>query len=70
MRPIVVGPIGIDTVRAERRRRTGHAMPAHLRPEAYPRAREPGLPPATTAPERRVEAIEERIRASARRIGW
>ncbi len=33
---IVVGPIDLAALRAERERRRGHLMPAHLRMEAYP----------------------------------
>lgn len=37
---IVVAPIDIAALRAERERRTGHHMLGHLRTEAYPRARQ------------------------------
>ena len=67
---IVVGPIGIENLRAERARRSGHAMPTHLRPEAYPRSRAARITAGTTPEERRIEGIESRIRDSARRLGW
>ena len=47
---VVVGPVDLDALRAERRRRTGHAMLAHLRPEAYPVYRAPGYPVGAGAP--------------------
>ena len=41
---IVVGPIDMAALRAERQRRRGHHMPAHLRTEAYPSYRQPIYP--------------------------
>ena len=41
---IVVAPIDVAALRAERERRTGHHMPGHLRTEAYPRQRRPIYP--------------------------
>ncbi|MGA2621104.1 MAG: nitrilase-related carbon-nitrogen hydrolase [Thermoguttaceae bacterium] len=38
---IVVGPIDLAALRAERRRRRGHHLLAHLRTEAYPLYRQP-----------------------------
>lgn len=38
---VVVAPIDLDALRAERARRTGHQMLAHLRTEAYPVYRTP-----------------------------
>jgi formamidase len=67
---VVVGPIGIDALREERSRRSGHAMPLHLRPEAYPRARGGGLEPGPTAADRSIEGLEGRIRRSVDRRGW
>ncbi len=67
---IVVGPLGIANLRAERARRVGHAMPAHLRPEAYPRQRAPRLAPGAEPADRSVPGLHERIQASARRLGW
>ena len=59
---IVVGPIHLDGLRAERERRSGHHMLAHLRTELYPRQRRSVLPPGPNAADRTVEALEERIR--------
>ena len=67
---IVVGPISIETVREERRRRVGHSMPVHLRPEAYPRQREARLAPGPQPEERTIAGLEERIRESGSRLGW
>lgn len=41
---IVVGPIDLAALRAERERRRGHALLAHLRTEAYPAYRQPIYP--------------------------
>lgn len=41
---VVVAPIDLDALRAERARRTGHQMLAHLRTEAYPVYRTPRFP--------------------------
>ncbi len=41
---IVVGPIDLAALRAERDRRTGHQMLANLRTEAYPAYRQPIYP--------------------------
>lgn len=42
---IVVGPVDLAALRAERRRRRGHHMLAHLRTEAYPAYRKSIYPP-------------------------
>ncbi len=42
---IVVGPIDLASLRAERQRRRGHHMLAHLRTEAYQAYRKPIYPP-------------------------
>jgi predicted amidohydrolase len=42
---IVVGPIDLAALRAERQRRRGHHMLAHLRTEAYPAYRQSIYPP-------------------------
>lgn len=47
---IVVAPIDVTALRHERETRTGHAMLAHLRSEAYPVYREHRYPPAGAAP--------------------
>ena len=67
---IVVGPLGLANLRAERARRTGHAMPAHLRPEAYTRQRDPRLAAGPAPTDRSIEGLEARVRGSARRLGW
>jgi formamidase len=63
---VVVAPIDLDALRAERARRTGHHMLAHLRTEAYPVYRKTVYPPArgvpTTIDEQRAR-IEEGKRA-------
>ncbi len=46
---IVVGPIDLAALRAERQRRQVHQMPAHLRSEAYPASRQPIFPAGTAA---------------------
>ncbi|MCS7238951.1 MAG: hypothetical protein NZ899_11890 [Thermoguttaceae bacterium] len=43
---VVVGPIALETLRAERTRRFGHDMLSHLRSEAYTYLRQPRFPPA------------------------
>ncbi|HUR53099.1 MAG TPA: nitrilase-related carbon-nitrogen hydrolase [Gemmataceae bacterium] len=45
---IVVAPVDIAALRAERERRIGHHMLAHRRPEAYRHAATPAYPPAGT----------------------
>jgi hypothetical protein len=47
---IVVAPISIDTLRAERKRRVGHEMRAHLRREIHPYMCQKHLSPAKTHP--------------------
>lgn len=47
---VVVAPVDIAALRAERARRRGHDMRAHLRSEAYDYAREGVMPPAAGAP--------------------
>lgn len=49
---IVVAPIDVTALRHERETRSGHAMLAHLRSEAYPVYREHRYPPAGAAPGR------------------
>jgi predicted amidohydrolase len=46
---IVIAPIDLATLRAERDRRTGHHMLAHLRTEAYTHVRKPIYPAGTAA---------------------
>ncbi len=49
---IVVAPIDVTALRHERETRTGHAMLAHLRTEAYPVYQEHRYPPAGAEPGR------------------
>jgi predicted amidohydrolase len=46
---IVVGPIDLAALRAERERRRGHHLLAHLRTEAYPASRQSIYPPGTAS---------------------
>jgi predicted amidohydrolase len=46
---IVVAPVDIAALRAERDRRVGHALLAHRRPEAYPLQRRPAYPAGRAA---------------------
>jgi predicted amidohydrolase len=62
---VVVAPVDLDALRAERARRSGHDFLGHLRTEAYPVYRRPGYPagagePGTVAENQR--RIEERKR--------
>ncbi len=59
---IVVGPIHLGSLRAERKRRIGHSMAAHLRSELYPRQQQAIYPRTPDATQRSVEAQQERIR--------
>ncbi|MHC4087523.1 MAG: hypothetical protein ACYSU5_20315, partial [Planctomycetota bacterium] len=75
---IVVGPVDLAALRAERQRRRGHHMLAHLRTEAYPKYEQPIYPAGrgsdgTISIERNEEALRQahkalkRIRSSANR---
>jgi predicted amidohydrolase len=67
---IVVGPIDLAALRAERERRRGHHMLAHLRMEAYPayrRAVYPGSLPEDAAT-LSIEGNEQAIAAARRRL--
>src|SRR5712691_4132857 len=71
---IVVGPIDIPSLRAERERRRGHHMLAHLRTEAYPAYRQslyPGSLPEG-AKTLSIESNDQAIAAAKRRVedGW
>jgi predicted amidohydrolase len=67
---IVVGPIDLEALRAERQRRLGHHMLAHLRMEAYPAYNRPIYPRALA--EGRgpltVEGNNAAIQAAKRRL--
>jgi predicted amidohydrolase len=68
---IVVGPIDLAALRAERQRRRGHHLLAHLRTEAYPLYRQPiypagGAKGATNSKEANEAAIQEARQALKR----
>lgn len=61
---MVVGPIDLASLRAERARRRGHQMPAHLRTEAYAAYAQRVFPPlATGEGPPTSESLEARIRS-------
>lgn len=70
---IVIAPIDITALRHERETRTGHAMLAHLRTEAYPVYSQHQYPPPGHAGplsyERNVETIEEAKRRHKTGVG-
>jgi predicted amidohydrolase len=67
---IVVGPVDVPALRAERERRRGHHMLAHLRTEAYPVYRRPiypgGLPAGAAGLS--IEANDRAIADAKRRL--
>ena len=65
---VVVGPIDIGTIRAERQRRRGHDTRTHLRSDVYTYLQQQRLPAATQHPLCRQE-IEERIERTRREAG-
>ncbi len=64
---VVVGPIDLEALRAERKRRVGHDMRAHLRSELYDYLGRPWLPPAREHP-LTAAGIRRRIDESRRRL--
>ena len=60
---IVVGPVDLAALRDARERRFGHDFLAHLRPEAYPVYRQPGLSPGPAAAQREMAGLRARIAA-------
>jgi len=66
---VVVGPVDVNAIRRERRRRRGHDLRAHLRTGIHDYLRRPGFPPAA-ADDHPItrEGIERRIDASRARI--
>lgn len=64
---IVVAPIDIAALRAERDRRQGHHMLAHLRTEAYPAYRQPIYPGSLTEDKKLTVAGNERAIAEAKK---
>jgi formamidase len=68
---IVVAPIAIDTLRAERERRRGHDMRAHLRAGAHPYAADQYLEPAHARPDGHpitIQDLDARIADAKRRF--
>ncbi|MAJ47778.1 MAG: nitrilase [Planctomycetes bacterium TMED75] len=65
---IVVGPIDVETLRAERTRRRGHDMRAHLRSEVHTYLQRPYLAPADPQGGPDPEEIADRIRDSKQRL--
>lgn len=63
---IVVGPVYLSMLRAERARRIGHDMVAHHRAELYTAARRPAYPGARSAADRTIEGLERIIRERKR----
>lgn len=67
---IVVGPVDLDALRAERERRMGHALLAHRRVEAYRAALRPAYPAGTAAEGPiTIAGNDEKTRAAKRRSG-
>lgn len=69
---IVVGPVDLAAVRAERARRRGHQLLAHLRTEAYTGYREPvyrsgcpGQPPSVQSSEAATADAQQRLKQRA-----
>lgn len=67
---IVVGPIYLDALREERRRRQGHAMPAHLRTSIYGRSGKSGFPPQSKSGSHSVESLDRAITESKDESGF
>lgn len=66
---VVVAPIDLAALRAERQRRMGHDMRAHLRAEVHPYLAQPRFPPADDAAAISAETIRQRIALARRRTG-
>lgn len=66
---VVVGPINLGALRAERKRRVGHDVRAHLRSEAYNYLAQPWLSPGGAQADRFTgQGIRERIDRAKRRL--
>src|SRR4029079_9127395 len=66
---IVVAPIDLAALRAERDRRSGHHTLGHRRPEAYPAQRRPAYPAGRAAEvPLSIEGNEKAIRDGKRRF--
>jgi formamidase len=59
---IVVGPVDLAALRAERQRRRGHHMLAHLRTEAYPKYGQPIYPAGRGSDGISIEKNDESLR--------
>ena len=64
---VVVAPINIDQLRAERERRMGHDMRAHLRTGIHTYMNRDYLSPAGDGPSS-IQSLQERIRNAKRRL--
>jgi len=65
---IVVGPVDLAALRDARERRGGHHMLSHLRTEVHPYGRETVFPGSTSAAERTVESLQQRIDETKKRL--
>jgi hypothetical protein len=65
---VVVAPIDVAALRAERQRRIGHDMRSHLRSEVHTYLERPWLPPADEHP-LSGDSIKERIEQGRGRTG-
>lgn len=65
---VVIGPVALGTLRAERRRRAGHDMRGHHRAGAYDYFTAPGLAPGGDRPPT-IDALLARIQQSPTRQG-
>lgn len=66
---IVVGPVDLDALRAERIRRRGHDMRAHLRSEIHPYLGKPVLPRQAPGETISIAGLDERIGRAKGRLG-
>ena len=66
----VIGPIALGVIREERQRRQGHAMPLHLRSEAYPLQRESHFPGNPNPEQRTISGLDKQIRSEKEKRGW
>jgi len=67
---VVVGPIDIETLRAERERRIGHDMRSHLRSEVHSYMNRPHLKPAAAGEQPiSIESVKARIEDAKQREG-
>jgi predicted amidohydrolase len=68
---VVVGPVDLPALRAERVRRTGHDMLSHLRSEIHPYGLSPWMPPAGDgAGAIGPETLRRRIEQAKSRMGF